>query len=197
MLPRIAIALLAAGALAQESDESIQKDKAIYFHPLFTVITASIDELPIYLPITFENELEDGKSIVLQPTFILGSIQGSSDNYIAPPKTDVFGIQMMASMRKYFNGDHCTGVYGAPAIGLTYAKASRSASSYYSEQSASVLGFGVLGYLGARGKWGRVTTYVDVGIGHQWASVSGDSNAEGVSLDGLALDLNLGIGFPF
>lgn len=198
MLPRFIFALLATGAFAAETDESFVKDKAIYFHPIITLVTASLDELPLFLPITFENELEGGKSIVLQPTLTIGSIQAEESDFgYTPPKTDVFGISMMASLRKYFNGDHCSGVYAAPAVALSYAKANRPASSLFYEEKASAVSFGVLGFLGARGKWENVTTYIDIGVGHQWVSISGDSNTDGVSGDGLALDVNLGIGFPF
>jgi hypothetical protein len=197
MLPRFLLALLATGAFAAETDEPVLKDKAIYFHPLFTVVSASLKETPLYIPITFENELEGGKSIVVQPTLTIGSIEEESDDGYTLPSTDVFGIQMMAALRKYFNGDHCSGVYAAPAVMLAYVKAERSASSWYSAEKASAIGFGALAYLGARGKWESVTTYIDIGVGHQWVSVSGDSNTNGVSADGLLLDVNLGIGIPF
>lgn len=197
MLPRFTLALLAAGAFASETDETVNKDKAIYFHPVFTVVSASLKETPLYLPITFESELEGGKSIVVQPTLMVGSIEDESDFGYSLPDTDVFGVQVMASLRKYFSGDRCSGVYAAPALMLAYVKAEREAWNMTPAEKATGIGIGALGYLGVRGKWESVTTYIDIGVGHQWVSVSGDSNTDGVSGDGLLLDVNLGIGIPF
>jgi len=192
MLSRLLVAVLAAGAVAAESDtpSSESPNKAIYFHPFITLITANADAFPVIIPITFEKELDGGKSIVVQPTLEVGSIKGDELDYGGhEPDIEVFGLSALTSYRFYLNGTESHGIYLAPAIGLMYVQVKQE------DLEATGKGLKVLGYLGARGKWDGATVYADIGVGQNFVSVSGD-NVD-VSGTGLALDLNLGIGFPF
>ncbi len=206
MLSRSAFALLVAGAAGSAvAQEATNKVNALYFHPIMTIVTASVDQLPLWLPLTYERELEGAKSLVLQTTLQVGSVKpeeetvydnGYSYSY-QPPPVDVFGLTLTGSFRNYFNGDASEGVYVAPALAFSYANASRDGNDYYKSEKASGVGVGVLGYLGYRAKWDGATLFVDLGLGRQWVSVSGDDDSEGISGSGLALDFNLGLGFPF
>lgn len=202
MLSRSVLALLVAGATGSAvAQEATDKVNALYFHPISTIVTASVDVLPMYIPLTYERELDGGKSITVQPTLLIGSISSSGDDnesYYAEPDWDFFGIGVLGAFRKYFNGSEAEGVYVAPALGFSYSSVTRDGNQYYESSKVSATGISVLGYLGYRGKWDGATLYVDLGLGRSFVSVSGDDeDAEGISGSGLAVDLNLGVGFPF
>lgn len=190
----------AAGFAADTELAAPAKNQAIYFHPIMTLITTQVAELPTTLYLTYEREIAEDRSFVVQPAVLFGQVEGSSSSNIVP-KTDLFGVQAMFAVHNFFNGKVCDGMYWAPEMQLMYESASRAAynSGYYSVSSekASVVAVSLLGMIGYRAKWESSTLFADVGLGRTFASISGDKSTDGVSASGLTIDLNFGVGIPF
>lgn len=203
MLPRILL-VLASGALAAQTDSaSSERTKALYVHPLYTLVTSAIDGLPAMIPVTLEVELEGPKSVTVQPELIVGSIASSAKLAgSTAPNIEIKGLSLLCAYRNYLNGKVPTGVYLAPAVGATFAKLhspekiDAAKGVRWVGKDASFKGGSVLGYLGARGKWDAISIYTDIGAGYQFASVSGD-DIEAWQSNGLALDINIGLGLAF
>lgn len=205
MLSRSAFALLVAGAagsaVAQETSEKVN---ALYFHPVSLIATLSIPESPIYAALTYERELNGGKSIVFQPVIFTGSVESEEDAWVTS-KESIFMLSLRASFRKYFNGDVSEGIYVAPALEYTYLSSKTeykgTSSTDYNDEKTTINGVSILGYIGYRGKWDGITLYVDAGLGRMFASGESDSDSESdnVTASGSGLDfgLNFGLGFPF
>jgi hypothetical protein len=146
-----------------------------------------------FLVVTYENNYAEQKSWIINPGVTVWKLsEGSSE-------LALFGIDVNTGPRFYL-GKSSSGIYLQSLLALGYA--SIDVSSADDEANASGFGGGLLGYVGTKGKWDRVSMFIDVGLGYQFSGLnfdsSVDSDLEGsVSATGLALDLNFGIGYSF
>ncbi len=166
-----------------------EKKDAIFFHPIISGLSVAIDAIPFVFVLTYEHQLPDSKSFILQNQLLLGSFKPDS-GYSA----STYGLYTYFGLRNYFNPHYHRGFYlqGTAAVGLQHIDIERE--GYTGEASAFATTLAGLAYLGYR--WSHV--FWDIGGGYQYSNGSVDAPGGAtvdISASGPALDLNLGFCF--
>lgn len=150
------VLLFAVGAQAQETygPSAPENKNHFYFHPTLTVLSLAIDEIPIFLALTYERYLENGNSFIWQPQAVVGSSTSANEVEVSQ-----FSLVNYLGMRKYVNGSFNKGFYiqGLGAIQAGSFNAEKADSP--DKASGFVSAFGILGYLGY--KWTNI--FMDIG----------------------------------
>lgn len=182
------IALFAS--FAQAADGEVPYDHEVYLHPFSLILGTAVEALPTMFHVTYERPISSGSAIIVAPNVTFGSI--------IIDDIKIFGLGTNAGFRKYL-AKPASGIYLQVDGAVDYA--SLSESSFGTKVTANTFALGVLGFIGVKGQFDNIGLFGDFGLGYQFGSVSTAGGAftqdvEG-SIIGLALDINIGLGYAF
>jgi len=181
-------AFTAAHAQAPEATGESGNRNHFFFHPIITILTIAVDQLPLVLAVTYERNLESvGNSLIWQPQLMLG------DNTDGDVSYTQYGTTQYLGLRHYFPHRY-GGFYVQGSGAFTFSRVTAKLKGDPNEVKGTVDGVGALAYLGYR--WSHV--FLDLGLGYQGAQgdLTFDTGEEvSVAATGPLLDFNLGFGF--
>lgn len=181
-------AYTAAHAQAPDTTAEERNPNHFFFHPIITIISLAVDEVPLILQVTYERNLQSvGNSLIWQPQLTLGE---AKDGDITVTQ---YGTTQYLGLRHYF-GQRYGGFYLQGSGVLAFSKVGAKLEGDPNEVNGTIDGVGALAYVGY--KWAHV--FLDLGGGYQ--GVQGDLTMDtgeevSVASTGPLLDLNLGFGF--
>lgn len=185
-------ACTAAHAQAPKATEEQGSPNHFFFHPIITIITLAVDELPLVLQVTYERNLRSpGNSLIWQPQLTLGEAKSKDDSITI--RFSQYGTTQYLGLRHYF-GTGYGGFYLQASGKFAFSFVSAQEEGNPDKASGTIEAFGGLAYAGY--KWSHV--FLDFGLGYQGVqgNLSLDSGEEvTVAETGPSLDFNLGFGF--
>lgn len=166
---------------------SFQPRNRFSVHPVFTFFTA-ISPVPWRFPLTFERILSPSRSVVFQPTLVMGSEAASDDN----PEVEVFELRGVVGYRFYLGGREPYRWYVGPSVYAATTDLDWKSDARYGAGYASANSFGGLVFLGYVGEGRLIDVDVNLGLGGQYI----DGGGKNIRLEtGLAplIDGNIGV----
>ncbi|MDG5813969.1 hypothetical protein QA601_02680 [Chitinispirillales bacterium ANBcel5] len=157
-------------------------------HPISLIASTAIPELPSTFKITYERYRRPQSALILSPEL----------NILNDAPLQFLALSGSGGLRRYL-GKPESGIYLQTKAHVTYLSIEESDRFGNNKYDAKGVVFKLLGYIGVKGKWNRISIFADGGLGWAFGSVkySGDSNALITSGRGLGFDLNFGIGYSY
>jgi hypothetical protein len=192
--------MLSSSVMAQESsnDAAMQNKTTLYVHPLSLIVGAAADILPLMLNFTIEQYLAPKAALIITPNYFMWDLSaGTNDEF------SLKGFGAGIGYRKYL-GKPASGVYLQTKADIGYWMGTADYINYsFQNKTADFSGIGasILGYVGVKGKWDRISMFIDAGVGYGYLGMEADVPDADLNFDfgstGVDFDFNFALGYSF